>query len=89
MAGDTPGPSAVELGITSKDMGIKSPAPKAPIATPVIPLQKPPQFIREFSRARSSEERSALAAQIREKRSEHFRAKAEKTGKETQLAQGL
>ena len=76
------GPSLAETGITQQDIGVKSPAP-------VITLQKPPQFIREFSRQGSSEERSALAAQIKEKRSEHFRTKAEKTDKETQLEQGL
>lgn len=86
MGDGSTGPSLAEIGITQQDLSL---VPKTPTPPPAIPLQKPPQFIREFSRAGSSEERSTLAAQIKDKRSEHFRAKAEKAGKETQLEQGL
>lgn len=86
MADGTPGPNPAELGI-SQD--ISPTDAKAPATPPAISLQKPPQFLREFSRAVSSEERSALAAQIKDKRKEHFRAKAEKSALEAQLEQGL
>ncbi len=35
-------------------------------------LEKPPQFIRQFSKEKSKEERSALTKDIRAKRNEHF-----------------
>lgn len=96
MADGAPGLSPAEMGLTQEDLGIKPDAntqapivPKTPTATPVITLQKPPSFIREFSKAGSSEERSALASQISEKRTEHFTKKAEKSGKEAELMKAL
>lgn len=52
---------------------------------PGIRLNKPPQILRQFSRQQSPEERQALAAQIKDKRGEHFREKAKVAGKESQL----
>jgi hypothetical protein len=84
MADGSPGPSQAEIGITYQDIG-----PAKTPQTNTVRLDKQPQFIREFSKENTSLERLALAAQIKEKRREHFTEKASRAERETRLEAGL
>lgn len=48
-------------------------------------MEKPPQFIREFSKEESSEERQQAAQAIKAKRAEHFAEKRAQTKKQAEL----
>lgn len=50
-------------------------------------MEKPPQFIKEFSKEDSPEERQKAARAIREKRTEYFAEKTAQTEKQTELQQ--
>ncbi|MDI6734505.1 MAG: hypothetical protein QMD50_03410 [Patescibacteria group bacterium] len=50
-------------------------------------MEKPPQFIKEFSKEESPEERQQAAQAIRAKRAEHFTEKRAQTERQTELQQ--
>lgn len=50
-------------------------------------MEKPPEFIREFSKEESPEERQQAAQAIRAKRAEHFTEKSAQTERQTELQQ--
>lgn len=50
-------------------------------------MEKPPQFIKEFSKEESPEERQKAAQEIRAKRAEHFAEKHTQTERQTELQQ--
>ena len=50
-------------------------------------MEKPPQFIKEFSKEESPEERRKTAEEIRAKRAEHFKEKRVQTERQAELEQ--
>lgn len=75
---DESGPGIEEMGLSTQDL-----------STEKVELQKPPQFIRRFSKEHSVEERQQQAQAIRSKRAEYFDRKGSLQEQQTALKESV